>query len=123
MASSDSDSMADPDIISVGTPSKRKKCADVRGAATYHTKFNKDWTRKYSFLQPVRQDSYSFHCTICNKTLSCKHQGEADVSRHAQGTRHLELSKKLDKQNRITFSSSDRPLAQKVCSFRLCCVN
>ena len=54
---SDSDSIADPqpDMISVGTPSKRKKCAVVRGAATYHTKFNKDWTRKYSFCNGFRQ--------------------------------------------------------------------
>ena len=34
---------------------KRKK---LQGAATYKSKFNPDWTKEFSFIGPVKGDSY-----------------------------------------------------------------
>ena len=36
-----------------------------------------------------KQDSiYSFHCSVCQKDVSCRHQGIADIKRHERSTTH-----------------------------------
>ena len=71
--------------------SKRSKLA---GAATYGSKFNPDWTRMYPCVSRGHQDNtYSFYCSICEKDVSCHHQGLADVKRHCVNATHIKLAK------------------------------
>ena len=48
----------------------------LSGAARYKTKFQHVWQEKWPFVTPVRGDPHSFRCTVCNKLVSCGHQGE-----------------------------------------------
>ena len=41
------------------------------------------WRQKWPFAVAVRDSPFSFRCSVCNKAISCAHQGERDVSRHA----------------------------------------
>ena len=41
------------------------------GAAIYKTKFQDSWTKKWPFVQPVKDNLYQFHCTTCFRNLSC----------------------------------------------------
>ena len=36
----------------------------------------------------VEDNMYAFYCNICNKSVSCEHMGEADVSRHVDSEMH-----------------------------------
>ena len=65
------------------------KKAKYAGAAKYKSKFKKDWIVKY-------------HCNVCNHTLSCVHQGEADLKRHIASDGHTALTKEQAKQPAIT---------------------
>ena len=71
-SSADSSSESDSDSPVV-------KKAKYVGAAKYKSKFNKDWIVKYPFVSCVTSDKSAFHCNVCNRTLSCAHQGEADL--------------------------------------------
>ena len=51
----------------------------LSGAARYKTKFQHAWQEKWPFATPVQGDSHSFRCSVCNKLVSCGHQGERDV--------------------------------------------
>ena len=53
-----------------------------RGAATYRAKFKPSWNTKWPCIRSVPREESSFQCTVCHKKLSCKHQGERDVTRH-----------------------------------------
>ena len=86
----------------------------ISGAAYYNTKFNKSWVQKYGCIQPVRNDNCSFLCTVCNKRISCKHQGETDITRHIATASHLSLAKQLESQSRLSFQSSSSSLDDKV---------
>ena len=109
---------------SEGTPSRKGKTV-VRGAARHITKFNKAWSKKYECIQAVSNNPHvflctriitpmDFLCTICNKSVSCKHQGEADVTRHITCAAHNALDKQLETQQRLTFHSSSSSIATKV---------
>lgn len=99
-------------------PAKKPRSAAgknvVRGAAYYKTKFNKEWMKKYPYIQVVKSDPHSFLCTICNKKISCKHQGETDVTRHIAGVAHTCLAQQMESQSRLTFPLTSSPLAMKV---------
>ena len=60
----------------------------LSGAARYKTKFQHAWQEKWPFATPVQGDPHSFLYNLCNKLVSCSHQGERDVSRHYQSTQH-----------------------------------
>ena len=98
---------------SEGTPSRKGKTV-VRGAARHITKCNKAWSKKYECIQAVSNNPHVFLCTICNKSVSCKHQGEADVTRHITCAAHNALDKQLETQQRLTFHSSSSSIATKV---------
>lgn len=90
----------------------------IGGAARYNTKFNKAWTKKYECVQPVKNNPHSFLCTVCNKSISCKHQGETDIKRHIVSTAHASLAKQVEGQQKLMFQSSRSPIASKVgCTF------
>ena len=92
----------------------RKGKGVVRGAARYNTKFNKTWSKQYECIQAVQNNPYAFLCTVCNKKLSCKHQGEADVTRHIACASHNAFVQQMSSQQRLTFPSSSSPIATKI---------
>ena len=63
-----------------------------KGAGTYDCTFKKDWTKEWSFITAAN-DPHSFHCVICARDVSCKHQGRADVVRHIKKDSHQRGSK------------------------------
>ena len=69
---------------------KKAKCA---GAAKYKSKFKKDWIVKYPFVSSVTSDKSLFHCYVCNRTLSCAHQGEADLKHYIASDGYTALAK------------------------------
>ena len=84
------------------------------GAAKYDCTFKKDWTKEWSFITAAN-DPHSFHCVICARDVSCKHQGRADVERHIKKDIHQNNTKRLEGQNKLPFRSKRDPLAEKVC--------
>lgn len=68
---------------------KAKKMVD---AAMYKTKFQSLWKGQYQFINTVPNDASSFHCTVCNKEISCAHQGERDVIGHTSADQHNKTS-------------------------------
>ena len=93
MVDSSSESDSDSPVV---------KKAKYAGAAKYKSKFNKDWIVKYPFVSSVTSDKSAFHCNVCNRTLSCVHQGEADLKRHMASDGHTALAKEQAKQPAIT---------------------
>lgn len=59
---------------------------------------------------PVKDDQYSFRCSLCLKTLTCKHQGEKDVKRHVASFQHLKNAKGLKNTAPLTFGGNDTRL-------------
>ncbi|XP_069080247.1 uncharacterized protein [Pleurodeles waltl] len=74
-------------------PCLPKKC----GARYYKTKFDMAWIKTGPFkgvIVPVKNDSSFFRCLICEKNVSCSHQGIFDVKRHVSGKAHRALEEK-----------------------------
>ena len=90
MADSSSESDSDSPVM---------KKAKYAGVAKYKSKFKKDWIVKYPFVSSVTSDKSLFHCNVCNRTLSCAHQGEADLKRHIASDGHTALAKEQAKKN------------------------
>ena len=86
----------------------------TKGAGKYDCTFKKDWTKEWSFITAAN-DPHSFHCVICTRDVSCKHQGRADVERHINKDIHQNNTKRLEGQNKLPFRSKQDPLAEKVC--------
>ena len=76
------------------------------GAALYHTKYNKSWQQKWPFAAPVKENPSAFHCTVCNKNVSCGHQGEADVVRHSETQQHQKNARSLSSNSKLSFPST-----------------
>ena len=86
-------------------PSKRPK-VNKRGAAQYRTKFQAGWLNKWPFAVAVKHDPRSFRCTMCNKVISCGHQGERDLSRHAYTATHKHNVDVIKQNQRLSFKST-----------------
>jgi hypothetical protein len=54
--------------------------------------------QKYQCISAVKTSSTQYHCNVCQRTLSCAHQGEADVKRHLNSEIHKKFNKQLDGQ-------------------------
>lgn len=93
MADFSSESDSDSPVI------KKTKYAEV---AKYKSKFKNNWIVKYPFVSSVTSDKSLFHCNVCNRTLSCAHQGEADLKHHIASDGHTALAKEQAKQLAIT---------------------
>jgi len=70
--------------------------------------------RKFPCVKPVKKDEFSFLCTVCNKVISCKHQGVKDVKRHIEGLNHSKVAKGADRQCTLAFRQSSDPISGKV---------
>ena len=99
-------------------PKAKKKI----GAAVYKIKFQSSWKSKYPFLSPVTHDTSSFHCSVCNKNISCVHQGEHDVISHINSAQHKKAAKALKNTQKLSFlPRSDAVLLKdKVAEFFVC---
>ena len=87
----------------------------LSGAARYKTRFQHSWQEKWPFgtYTPVRGDPHSFRCNVCNKLVSCGHQGETDVSRHYESTQHKKAVAALSNTRRLNFKASSSVQLQK----------
>ena len=93
MADSGSESDSDSPVV---------KKAKYAGAAKYKRKLKENWIVKYPFVFSVTSDKSLFHRNVCNRTLSCAHQREADLKRHIASDGHTALAKEQAKQPAIT---------------------
>ena len=69
---------------------------------TYKTKFQLSWMKKWPFILPASK-SYSFHCKVCSKTMSCGHQGERDFIRHSDSAQHKKNVQGLKNNQTLNF--------------------
>lgn len=90
-----------------------KPKAGSQGAASYSSSFKKAWSKEWCFIT-ASNDPYSFNCVICNRDVSCRHQGKPDVERYIS-LLHESNTKTAEGQCRLPFVSQQDPLAQKVC--------
>ena len=52
-----------------------------------------EWTALFPFISKGQKDPvYSFYCQVCQKDVSCRHQGIADVRRHANSGSHTSIA-------------------------------
>lgn len=65
------------------------------------SKFDKEWTKKNPFIQPVSGDQHSFFCTVCSKKVRCSHQAFGDVVRHCKSEMHKKFKNQLNEQQRL----------------------
>lgn len=94
-------------------PRVEKERLKYSGAFKYKTKFNREWTKNWSFIVSVPDDLFCAKCNICAKKFSVAHQGIADVRSHIQSKAHSKLARAVATQPRLAFSSS-LPHAEKV---------
>ena len=95
------------------SPVKEITGKEKKGAGKYDCTFKKDWTKEWSFITAAN-DPHSFHCVICARDVSCKHQGRTDVVRHIKKDIHQNNTKRHEGQNKLQFCSKQDPLAEKV---------
>ena len=58
---------------------------------------------------------HNFHCTVCNRDVSCGHQGEQDVLCHSNSDLHKKNGKDMKGVQRLNFvpSSEAKKLQDK----------
>ena len=86
------DSKSDSDS-SLAKPVLKK--SKFSGAFKYKTKFSEEWKRTWPFVSAVPGDPHHFRCNVCDKSLTCGHQGIADVKDHISTQSHQKLAKSL----------------------------
>ena len=114
--SSSEDEVSDTDHDDAGelNPGPSKKAKKQLGAGSYKTKFNKEWTKEYPFIQASTNSIYKFYCTMCSRDVSCGHMGRADVERHIGKTMHKMNVKALHRQRTLNFAPASSPINDKV---------
>ena len=76
------------------------------GAATYKSKFQPSWHKKWPCIKARRDNPHAFECTVCLRTMNCGHQGEKDVSRHIASVQHQRNAKGMKNTTTLSFPSS-----------------
>ncbi len=103
---------SDTDCESVAEPGPAKK-TKLAGAFKYRTSFSEEWKKTWPFVSSIPGNPHGFKCNVCEKRLSCGHQGASDVKDHVATLSHQKLAKVLATQPKISFPSAD-PLQDKV---------
>ena len=96
--------------------SPKKDRRSLSGAATYKSRFKKDWTELYP-VSEVQSSLREFRCNACSCVASCSHQGEADVKPHVEGPIHqkkLKDSKSMKTLNNFGFRKQNDTLKEQV---------
>ena len=85
------------------------------GAKFYKTKFDHQWRKDWPSIK-MGKDQFHFLCTVCNKHMSCIHQGLFDVKRHVQGSSHQAGYKDCigEKQSSVSSFLATDPIQEKV---------
>ena len=114
---SDSDSSpelseAEEQRISIDESCRKRK--RVCEAFQYKSRFKNEWKKQWPFISSVSGSPYCFRCNVCNKELSCSHQGVKDIKDHIATQKHQQLAKSLPTQQRLNFMSAADPLQDKV---------
>jgi hypothetical protein len=126
--------MDDEESQLIGLLAKKKKSNDTvdyrnkrkyAGAVKFKTKFNPDWTKKWPCIVAVPGSNHvhDFKCTVCCEACSCGHQGEADISRHLEGTKHKERVKSASTSQGLFecgFRLQNDPIKEQVCIKHSC---
>ena len=97
MSSSSSDSESES-TDKTPPPKKLKAC---KGAATYGTKYNPRWQTDFPFVSGCQNDPYSFYCNVCQKDVSCRHQGVSDLKRHEKSTGYQTMTRATSGSTRL----------------------
>ena len=63
-------------------------------------------------------DPHCFYCVICNRDVSCLHQGKADVERHIASALHEGNMKKAEGQCKLQFVSKQDPFGEKLFTYK-----
>ena len=95
------------DTSGAGSPANEGPTKRIPGAAGYNCVYKKAWKKEWSFITAAN-DPHSFHCAVCSRDVSCKHQGRADVERHINKNIHQNNVKRIEGQNkhcRLVFRS------------------
>ena len=84
-------------------------------AKFYKTKFDHQWRKEWPFIK-MRKNQFHFLCTVCNKHMSCSHQGLFDVKRHAQTSSHQAAYKDCigEKHSSVSSFLATDPIQEKV---------
>lgn len=106
------ESGSDTDSTSVTEPGPAKKTR-LMGAFRYKTSYCEEWKKTWPFVSSVPGNRHSFRCNVCDKNLSCGHQGAADIKDHIATQSHQKLAKLLATQPKLSFPAAD-PLQDKV---------
>ena len=99
-------SVPSPKVPRLGSGQQRSSTKKFTGAAAYKSAFQACWQKKWPCIKPVKNDQYSFQCTVCFKALSCGHQGERDVTRHIASVQHQQNSKAVTSTPTLNFAAS-----------------
>ena len=95
-------------IADYSTPPKKDK-RSLSGAATYKSRFKKNWTKLYP-VSEVQNSPGEFRCNVCSCVVSCSHQGEGPI--HQKKLKDLKSRKTL---NNFGFRKQDDTLKEQVC--------
>ena len=96
-------------------PSRKAKLTKTKGADVYRTKFSSAWIQQmYPFIHEVSGNEHSFHCTFCNRDVSCGHMGRHDVEWHVSKGMHQANVKAAKLQSTLSFQPVSSALTKKV---------
>ena len=58
------------------SPKKKKTNSNkFKGAFLSKARLNSEWCKEWPFIQPCKEDTHTFFCTVCSEKKSCSHQG------------------------------------------------
>lgn len=82
--------------------------------APHNTKFQPEWTHKFSFIVGVSSNPHKARCTICKKEFLVNHGGITDVKQHIRTDLHKsnartnDLAKLNPKSNILFYTKSGK---------------
>ena len=94
--------------------------AERRGVKRRHSvsTFQKEWSKTWLCIQPVKLHSAKVSCTVCRSTFAIAHQGRRDVERHIEGSEHKHLAGIVNSCQSITSSLPDQAAHETVTKLR-----
>ena len=91
-------------------PAKRQKSDKKHtGASKYKTSFKNEWGQRYPGISGIKNDRSMFRCNVCQRNLSCDHQGEADIKRHVMSEMHERSYKAQSQQPKLNVMFAKQP--------------
>lgn len=88
------------------TDKGRENQSKISNSKKYSSRYQIEWRKQWPFIQPATGSETNFFCTVCNRQVSCAHQGIKDVERHIKSSMHESAALQLRKQPKLNFVSS-----------------